>query len=92
MKPLRTWVNIVVEMLPVVKPHFGEASIVVVHDSARAPGERIGRCLAEHVPHVRTRSDLERAPAHPHLPRSPFSHICNGNRGLNDLDIPNIFI
>lgn len=55
-------------MLPVVEPHLGEARVVVVDDAARAPRERVGRGLAEHVAHVRARRDLQRAAAHPHLP------------------------
>lgn len=63
-----TRVNIVVELLPFVEPDFCEARIVVVDDAAGAAGERVGRRLAEHVAHVRTRRDLQPPAAHPHLP------------------------
>lgn len=56
-------------MLPIIKPDFSEARVVVVDDAAGAPGERVGRSLAEHVAHVRARADLQSPAAHPHLAR-----------------------
>lgn len=56
-------------MLPVVEPDLSEARVVVVDDAAGAAGEGVGRGLAEHVAHVRARSYLQAAPAHPHLAR-----------------------
>lgn len=83
-----TWVDIVVEMLPFVEPDFGEAGVVVVDDAARAAGEAVGRGLAEHVAHVRTRRDLQPPAALPHLPRTPHtspdtSRIPRHLRGFN---------
>lgn len=75
-----TWVDIVVEMLPVVEPHLGEAGVVMVDHAARAAGERVRRGLAEHVAHVRARRYLERAAAHPHLPR-PQCHVTRNAAG-----------
>lgn len=57
-------------MLPVVEPDLGEARVVVVDDAAGAPGEGVGRRLAEHVAHVRARRDLQPPAAHPHLARA----------------------
>lgn len=68
--PTTTWVNIVVEMLPLVQPDLGEPRVVVVHHSAGAAREGIGRRLAEHVADVRARRDLKPPAAHPHLARS----------------------
>ncbi len=62
-----TWVNFIVEFLPLVHPDLGEARVVVVDDFARSPGERVRRRFAENVAHVRTRDYEQRALTHPHL-------------------------
>lgn len=82
MRGVRTWIDVVVEMLPVVEPDFGKARVVVVDDAARAAGKRVRRGFAEHVAHVRARGDLQRTTTHPHL--AVLVTMFNGPRSHRD--------
>ena len=47
-----TWVNFIVEFLPLVHPDLCQTSVIMVDDFARSPRERIGRGLSEDMTHV----------------------------------------
>lgn len=63
----RTWVHGVIELPPLVHPHFSDASRIVEHHILNASRERVGRLVAKHVAHVRARHDLQPPAALPHL-------------------------
>lgn len=63
-----TWVDVVVELLPLVEPDLGQAGVVVVDNATRPSGERVGGRLAEHVADVRAGRYFQGATAHPYLP------------------------
>ena len=64
---LTTWVDLIIELSPLVHPNLGEARVVVVDDLAGAARERVRRGFAEHVPDMRARDDEQRAASHPDL-------------------------
>lgn len=62
-----TWVNVIVEVFPLIKPDLRQTGIVVVDDAAGSPRERVRSRLTEHMPDVRACRYFQGAPAHPHL-------------------------
>ena len=42
-----TWINVVIEVLPLVQPDLSETRIVAIHDLARAPREGVGSRLTK---------------------------------------------
>ena len=62
-----TWVHLIIEVPPLVHPHFGHAHGVLDDDVADAAGERVGRLVPEHVTDARARNDLQLAAALPDL-------------------------
>ena len=62
-----TWVDFIVKQSPGVHPNLRQSGVVAVYDAPCAPGEGIGRRLAEHVPDMRARDNEQSTPTHPYL-------------------------
>lgn len=65
-----TWINVVIEVFPLVQPNFRETSIVVVDYLAGTTGEGVRGRLTKHMPDMRARRYFQRATTHPYLTNS----------------------
>lgn len=65
-----TWINVVIEVLPLVQPNFCEPRIVVVDYLARTTREGIRGRLTEYMPDVRACRYFQCPTTHPYLTNS----------------------
>lgn len=65
-----TWINVVIEVLPLVQPNFCEPRIIVVDYLARTAREGIRGRLTEYVPDVRASRNFQCPTTHPYLTNS----------------------
>jgi hypothetical protein len=65
-----TWINVVIEVLPLVQPDLREPRIVVVDYLAGTAREGIWGGLTEYVADMRARRDFQRPTTHPYLTNS----------------------
>lgn len=65
-----TWINVVIEVLPLVQPNFREPRIVVVDYLAGTAREGIRGRFTEYVPNVRASRNFQCPTTHPYLTNS----------------------